>query len=94
MYFDKRTLPINIWFIVLVEHFAKAINAKESVTALNTRGFTIHYSVILKVYRDIRAGIVAYMKSKFNARKLRGIVEIDESLISHRAIYHQQHHIR
>lgn len=94
MYYDKRTLPINILFIFLVEHFAKAINAKESVNALNTRGLTIHYRVILKVYRDIRAGIVANMKSKFNARKLRGIVEIDESLISQRAIYHQQHHIR
>lgn len=57
-------------------------------------GFAINYKVTLKVFRDIRSGIVAFMKDKFNQGKLRGIVEIDESLVSHRTVYYQQHHIR
>ena len=92
--FDKRTLPINIWFLILTEHYAKGLMQKNAPYSSMPNGFAINYKVTLKVFIGIRSGIVAFIKDKFNQGKLRGIVEIDESLVSHRTVYYQQHHVR
>ena len=40
--------------------------------------------------KDIREGIKEYMLNLYDEVTFRGVIEIDESLISHRTIYYNE----
>jgi hypothetical protein len=50
MHIKKGALPINIWYFIIVEFFAKRINATQAFKILQENNYDITYRTINNSY--------------------------------------------
>ncbi len=65
MRIKKGALPINMWYFIIVEFFAKRINANGALIILTEYGFDISYRTMLTVFKYIRKAIVCFVKNQY-----------------------------
>ena len=65
MSIKKGQLPLNLWYFIVVEFFAKGINAQAAVNLLSKNGFELHFRTLLRIYQNIRKPIVSIVKDYY-----------------------------
>jgi len=80
-----RRIPLIVLVRIVFLYFGQNISAKRASRLLNVHGEIINKRTVQKVYKEARARIRAYMNAQVFSGVLRGTIEIDEALFTHRA---------
>lgn len=95
MKINKGAFPINIWFLLITEFYSKCYNATETFDILLKYGYYMGSpKAMTTAFSNVRDAIKEFMLDQYSQHKMRGNIEIDESLISHGNIYHRNEQIQ
>ena len=82
---DFRRIPLVLLVRLVFHHFVNGNSAKRAHVSLAEAGLHIGYVTLKRVYKRVRSGIESYMFNEVYRNLMRGRIQIDEALFTHRS---------
>ena len=80
-----RRIPLIVLTRLIFYFFANEYSARRAHTALRTIHIGLSYATVKRVFSNVREAISRYMVEDLYETPLRGRIQIDEALFTHRA---------
>jgi len=80
-----RRTPLVLIVRIVFHYFPNQYSANRTFEVLNALHVRISYETVKRIYREIRRSISDYMNLGLYSRPLRGRIQMDEALFTHRA---------
>jgi len=80
-----RRVPLIVLIRTIFHYFPNQYSARKAFEALERSHVNISYATVKRIYQTVRTSIAEYMTGVIYNTPLRGRIQVDEALFTHRA---------